>query len=92
MLETFEKKCVRGIKADKARCLAFAEMSVSIATALNPVIGYEKAAETVKTALREGKTIKQVVLETKLMSEEKYRQTVQLGKMVDPHQRNSGRK
>ena len=87
MLSTFEKKCVRGIKADKARCLAFAEMSVSIATALNPVIGYEKAAETVKTALREGKTIKQVVLEKKLMNEAEYREVVQLEKMADPHKR-----
>jgi aspartate ammonia-lyase len=92
MLKAFEKKCVSGIRADKVRCLAFAERSVSIATALNPVIGYEKAAEAVKTALQEGKTIKQVVLEKKLMSEAKYRQIVQLGKMADPHSRNSGRK
>ena len=92
MLKIFERKCVRGIKADKARCLAFAEMSVSIATALNPVIGYEKAADAVKTALREGKTIKQVVLEKKLMNEAKYRDVVQLEKIVDPHKRILGQK
>ena len=85
MLTAFEEKCVSGIKADAARCLAFAEMSVSIATALNPVIGYEKAAEVVKTALKESKTIKQVVLEKKILSEEKYNQAVQLEKIVEPH-------
>lgn len=88
MLRVFEDKCVSGINADVARCLDFAEKSVSIATALNPVIGYEKAAEVVKTALKEGKTIKQVVLEKKLLSEEKYNQVVRLEKLVDPHGKN----
>jgi fumarate hydratase, class II len=92
MLLIFEKKCVRGIRADKSRCLAFAERSVSIATALNPVIGYEKAAETVKIALKEGKTIKQVVLEKKLLNETKYRQIVRLEKIVEPHSKKSNRK
>lgn len=91
MLSIFEEKCVSGIRADRKRCLDFAEMSVSIATALNPVIGYEKAAEVVKTALKEGKTIKQVVLEKKILSEEKYNQAVKLEKLVDPNGRN-GRK
>jgi aspartate ammonia-lyase len=88
MLLLFEEKCVRGVQADRKRCLDFAEMSVSIATALNPVIGYEKAAEVVKTALKEGRTIKQVVLEKKLLSEEKYNQAVRLEKIVDPHGRS----
>ncbi|HVM31940.1 MAG TPA: aspartate ammonia-lyase [bacterium] len=87
MLRVFEEKCVSGIKADAARCLDFAEKSVSIATALNPVIGYEKAAEVVKAALKEGKTIKQVVREKNLLSEEKYNQAVRLEKLVDPNGR-----
>jgi aspartate ammonia-lyase len=88
MLRVFEEKCVSGIKADEARCLEFAEKSVSIATALNPVIGYEKAAEVVKAALKEGKTIKQVVMEKNLLSEEKYKQAVRLEKLVDPNGNN----
>ncbi len=92
MLSVFEEKCVSGIQADKKRCLDFAEMSVSIATALNPVIGYEKAAEVVKAALKEGKTIKQVVLEKNLLSEEKYNQAVRLEKIVAPHSGSSRKK
>jgi aspartate ammonia-lyase len=92
MLRVFDEKCVKGIKADKKKCLYFAESSVQIAAALNPVIGYEKAAEVVKTALKEGKTIRQVVLEKNLISEEKYSQTVKLNKIVDPHGRSAKRK
>ncbi len=85
MLRVFEEKCVRGIKADEKRCQYFADMSVQVAAALNPVIGYEKAAEVVKTALKEGKTIRQVVMDKKLLTEEKYNQAVKMEKIVDPH-------
>jgi fumarate hydratase class II len=67
-------------------------MSVQVAAALNPVIGYEKAADVVKTALKDGKTIRQVVLEKNLLSEEKYNQAVQMEKIVDPHGRNAKQK
>lgn len=56
-------RCVSGITADVARCLAYAESSPSIVTPLNKYIGYEEAAAIAKQALKEGKTIKQVVLE-----------------------------
>jgi aspartate ammonia-lyase len=92
MLRVFEEKCVSGIKADEKRCLYFAEMSVQVAAALNPVIGYEKAADVVKTALKENKTIRQVVLEKNLLSEEKYNQAVQMEKIVDPHGRSAKQK
>ena len=92
MLRVFEEKCVSGIKADEKRCLYFAEMSVQVAAALNPVIGYEKAADVVKTALKEGKTIRQVVLEKNLLSEEKYNQAVKMEKIVDPHGRSAKQK
>lgn len=88
MLRIFDEKCVRGVKADEKRCLYFADMSVQVAAALNPVIGYEKAAEVVKAALKEGKTIRQVVLEKKLLTEEKYNQAVKMEKIVDPHGRS----
>jgi aspartate ammonia-lyase len=85
MLKAFEEKCVSGIKADEVRCRQYADQSTQVATALNPVIGYEKAAEVVKAALKEGKTVRQIVLEKKLLTEEKYNQAVKLDKIVDPH-------
>jgi len=56
-------RCISGIEADIDRCRTFAESSPSIVTPLNKYIGYEEAASVAKQALKEGKTIKAVVLE-----------------------------
>ena len=64
-------KCVAGIEADSARCRDYyAPSSASIATALNPYIGYENAAKVVKRALAEGKDLRSVVLEMGLLGED----------------------
>jgi len=60
--------CIEGIRADQKRCRNYAEESFGIAAALNPHIGYEKAAECVKQALREGKPLRDVVLERGLLT------------------------
>jgi fumarate hydratase, class II len=65
----FAEKCVVGIEADAERCRTYALSSPSIATALNPYIGYEQAAKVVKQALNEQKDLRAVVLEMGLMSE-----------------------
>ncbi len=59
----FADRCVSGITADEARAREFAEGSPSLATALNPILGYEEAAAIAKQALAEGKSIRQVVIE-----------------------------
>ncbi|HYN72879.1 MAG TPA: class II fumarate hydratase [Nakamurella sp.] len=60
---TLADKCIDGIEADVERCRYFAESSPSIVTPLNKYIGYEEAASIAKQALKDGKTIKAVVLE-----------------------------
>jgi fumarate hydratase class II len=59
----FADRCVSGITADEARAREYAEGSPSVATALNPVLGYEEAASIAKQALAERKTIRQVVID-----------------------------
>jgi len=59
--------CVDGITANAERCRDYAEKSYGIAAALNPHIGYSRAAECVKESVRTGKTLRQVVLEKKLL-------------------------
>jgi fumarate hydratase class II len=59
----FADRCVRGITADPARAREYAEGSPSLATALNPVLGYEEAASVAKQALAERKSIRDVVIE-----------------------------
>ncbi len=56
-------RCVAGIVANVEHCRTLAESSPSIVTPLNRYIGYENAAEVAKTALKENKTIRQVVID-----------------------------
>lgn len=60
--------CINGITANKDRCRHYAEASVGTAAALNPYIGYSKAAACVKEALKTGKTLREVILQKKLLS------------------------
>lgn len=60
--------CIDGITADAKRCRSYAEASYGIAAALNPHIGYSRAAECVKESIRTGKTLREVVLSKKLLN------------------------
>ncbi|MBW4674058.1 MAG: aspartate ammonia-lyase [Desmonostoc geniculatum HA4340-LM1] len=63
------KRCIQGITANKERCLAYAEGSLALVTALNTHIGYLNAAAVAKESLETGKSLRQIVLERGLMSE-----------------------
>jgi fumarate hydratase class II len=56
-------RCIDGIEADEERCLTYAESSPSVVTPLNKHIGYEEATKVAKAALKEGRTIREQVLE-----------------------------
>jgi len=73
------RKCIPGIEADRERCEEYAANSLGLATALNPYIGYNSAAEVVKEAQRTGKTISEVVLEMGLMT------AAEIAEFFDPH-------
>jgi fumarate hydratase, class II len=62
-LPLFQARCVEGITANEAKCRQYFESSISLATILNPLIGYLKAAEVVKEAVKTGRPILQVVRE-----------------------------
>jgi fumarate hydratase, class II len=64
-------RCVAGIVADVDHCRTLAESSPSIVTPLNRYIGYENAAAVAKKALKDGKTIRQVVLESGFVADGK---------------------
>ena len=66
----FADRCIAGIEADVERCRAYAESSPSLGTSLNPHIGYEAAAEVVKESIRSGRSVREIVLERGLLSEE----------------------
>ncbi|MFT7618413.1 MAG: aspartate ammonia-lyase [Planctomycetota bacterium] len=67
---TLRKNCIDGIEANRDTCRNFVEMSIGIVTALNPVLGYEKATELATEALRTGRGIIELVREQGLLDEE----------------------
>jgi aspartate ammonia-lyase len=71
-------KCIDGIGANVERCRWYVENSPSIATALNPYIGYDRAAGVVKESLKSKKPIPEVVLEMGYLTKE------QLKGVLDP--------
>jgi aspartate ammonia-lyase len=62
--------CVEGIEADEGRCRRAFESTVGLATILNPVIGYHRAAEVAREAVASGKSIRDVVLEKGILGAE----------------------
>ncbi|MDB9346940.1 aspartate ammonia-lyase [Nodularia spumigena] len=75
------ERCIEGITADKERCLAYAEGSLALVTALNTHIGYLNAAAVAKESLETGKPLRQIVLERGLMSEEELATVLNLEQM-----------
>jgi len=69
-LPVFVEKCIRGIEADRKRCEEYYINSPSLATALNPLIGYARAAEIAKESATSGTPIPALLRQKKLLSEE----------------------
>jgi len=67
-----------GLEPDKARCAELIERSLAMCTSLVPVIGYDKSAALAKRAHAEGKTIRELALELKLLPK------ADLDKLLDP--------
>jgi len=80
----FADNCVVGIEANEARCRELLELNPSIATALNPYIGYDKAAVVAKAAAKEHKSVREIVLREKLLPEEKIDEALDVRGMTEP--------
>jgi fumarate hydratase, class II len=61
--DALREKCVDGIEANLAGCERSAEATLAVATALNPYIGYDRAAKIVQEAAHSGKMLREVALE-----------------------------
>ena len=84
MLRQFTEKCVSGITANENRCNFYVQATVSLATALNPYIGYAKAAEIAKEAVATGQSIIEIARAKKLLSEEEIKEILDPGRMTEP--------
>jgi aspartate ammonia-lyase len=84
MLRQLTEKCIIGITANAQRCNFYVQATVSLATALNPYIGYAKAAEIAKEAVASGRSIIEIVREKKLLSEQEISEILDPVRMTEP--------
>jgi aspartate ammonia-lyase len=77
-LRALREKCIDGITANEEACRAYFDHSISVATALNPYIGYLAAAEVAKESAKTGKTVVTIVRERGLLTED------QIAKVFSP--------
>jgi fumarate hydratase class II len=80
---TFSERCVEGITANEERIRELLERNVIIVTALNPYIGYDNGAAVAKECLITGRSVREIVLEKGLMSEEELDRALQLERMTE---------
>jgi len=80
-----DQKCVQGIEANRDQNERYAELTLSAATALNPYIGYDKAAEIVKEAAASGRSLREVARDAGV-DEETLDRALDYRAMAKPHQ------
>jgi aspartate ammonia-lyase len=75
---TLRTKCIDGITVNERVLAHYMETTVGIVTALNPVLGYEKATELANEAYKSGKGILEIIREKKILTED------QIAELLDP--------
>ena len=78
----FYNKCLKGIEPNLKAIQLHLDRSLMLATALNPVIGYDKASKVVKKAYHEGITLKEAALSLGFLSEQEFDELIDPKKMV----------
>ncbi|UCE20011.1 MAG: class II fumarate hydratase [Gemmatimonadota bacterium] len=84
VLRAFTDRCVVGLEADEERCRETVERNLALATALAPVIGYDRAADISKEAYRSGRTVREVALDWKVLPPEELDTLLDPSKMTEP--------
>jgi len=83
-VRAFTSRCVTGIEANDERCRELLELNPSIATALNPHIGYDRAAEVAKQAAGERRSVRDVVVERGLLDPDRIDEALDVRGMTEP--------
>lgn len=81
-VESFRLHCAQGIEPNVPKIKEYVENSLMLVTALNPYIGYYKAAEIAQKAHRDGSTLKAAALALGYVNEEQFDQWVDVNKML----------
>jgi fumarate hydratase class II len=83
-MTAFAERCVRGAEADEEVCRRYAEGSPALATALSPYVGYDRAAELARRALRENRSVRELAAEEGILDPAKLAETLDVLKMTVP--------
>ncbi len=84
-LKALIEKCIDGITANKEHCASLVMNSIGIVTQLNPILGYEVCASVAGEALLSGKSVHEiVVIERKLITQEKWDEVYSLENLIHP--------
>jgi fumarate hydratase class II len=81
-MQSFAEKAINGLVANRDRIASLVEQSLMLATALTPYVGYDQAANIAKTAYKEGKTIRELLIEKAILPEDKIDEALDLSSMV----------
>jgi aspartate ammonia-lyase len=81
---TLTTRCVNGIEADRERCEALVENSITLVTALVPTIGYEASSRVAKRALAEKRRVSDIILEEGLLTAERLDELLKIEAMTRP--------
>jgi len=81
-MNSFNDHCAAGIEPNRARITELVERSLMLVTALNPHIGYDKAAQIAKKAHKEGSTLREAALALGHVSAEDFDRWIDPAKMA----------
>ena len=79
---SFEERCARGLEPNTKRIREHLDSSLMLVTALNPHIGYDKAAQIAKKAHKEGTSLREAAIATGFVTPEQFDEWVRPEKMV----------
>lgn len=83
-VQTFVENCVSGITANETRCRYLVENSVGVITAICPHVGYQKAADIAKQAIKTGESVRDLILKEGLLTEDELNEIMDPVNMTEP--------
>ncbi|MGM0603165.1 MAG: class II fumarate hydratase [Bacillota bacterium] len=84
-VESFNIRCLKGIKANNKKIEEYLDQSLMLVTALNPVLGYDKSAEIAGKAFKENMTLKNAAVSLGYLTEEEFERYINPNKMTEPN-------
>ena len=84
-MKVLREKCIVGIQADRERCQELLDHSLVAVTAINPYVGYMQASRIAKLALATRRTVRDIVLEEKLMTPAQLEEAFSIENLLGQH-------